>query len=133
MDEAEPARNPDEPIPASALFTPIELTVITLAARTSLEGRPCAVSGRFLRRARGTLLGERPPNPLADPRLEALRRLACYAFASGGAVSPREAEAARAAGISQAQINGIIRMIGSVGRHRDRRRERPGRRRKVAV
>lgn len=111
----------DEPLPASAVFTPIEMKVITLAAQTVMQGRPCAVSARFLRRFRSTVFGQRPPNPLADPQLEALRRLACYTFASGGNVSSREAEAARAAGVSQNQIDGIARMIGSIGRRRDRR------------
>jgi hypothetical protein len=118
-----------EPVPAGSQFTPIEMKVLTLAAQTVLQGRPCAVSARFLRRFRSTVLGERPPNPLADPRLEALRRLACYAFASGGAVSEREAGAARDAGISQAQVDGIVRMVGSVGRRRDPRRRLLRRRR----
>jgi len=119
------------PALADAVFSPIEMKVLTLAAHTVLQGRSCAIGARFLRRFRSTVLGERPPTPLADPRLEALRRLACYVFASGGHVSPKEAEAARAADISQAQIDALTRMSRTLGRHRDRRRGLLRRRRKA--
>lgn len=61
-----------------------------------------------LRRAVERLLGLPVTLPLADPRLEALRRLAVAARLGGRRVAAREAEAARAAGLTPFQVDAVL-------------------------
>ena len=62
-------------IPAPA-FTPIELSVITLARS---DGASTLRPRTWLTRLAATLFGVGRPNPLADPHLEALRRFTIVA------------------------------------------------------
>lgn len=61
---------------AKPAFTPVELSVITLAA---IDGASTIRPRSWLSRLAARLFGVGRPNPLADPRLEALRRFAIVA------------------------------------------------------
>lgn len=94
------------------IFTPLEREVIALAAGSAR--RECAGSGRgplarFAAAAVRLLTGNET-RPLANPRLEALRRLVCAAFASGGRLGDRALAAAREHGLSQKQIAELARL-----------------------
>lgn len=105
---------------AAGMFTATELQVIALAAGAPGACEECGDAsprGRGLwRRLRG-LFALYTPAPLADPRLEALRRLACNDFAAR-ARKPALREAALAAGVSAEQID---RLAGIAARWRGRR------------
>ncbi len=68
------APRPVAPAPAPApAFTPVELSVISLAR---VDGLATLRPRNWLTRLAERLFGVGRPNPLADPRLEALRRFA---------------------------------------------------------
>lgn len=97
----------------SILFGSTERAVIALAQRSG--GRECAgVTRGPVLRALGRLIDAVDPQhrvrPLANPRLEALRRLACASFATAGAPEERHLETARAAGLSEIEIEGLRRL-----------------------
>lgn len=89
-DEAGTAAPGTEPV-----FTPLELSVVALAARdTAWSVRPRT---RFVRIVEA-LFGIRRSNPLANPRLEALRRFAVIVRSMRGRLPASELEAFLAAG-----------------------------------
>ncbi len=92
---------------SALLFTPLELLVIGVGARDR-----AARAHRESRLARlGRLLfGIEAPTPFADARLEALRSLA-FASKRGGRRAERAIAAARAAGITHAQIEQLVSTV----------------------
>ncbi|MBY8822364.1 hypothetical protein [Sphingomonas colocasiae] len=91
-DEATSAAPGTEPV-----FSALEMSVVALAARdTAWSVRPRT---RFVRIVEA-LFGIRRSNPLANPRLEALRRFAVIARTVRGAVPAPELQAFFAAGFS---------------------------------
>jgi len=102
-------------VPASSL-TPLEWSVVSLARRDSIGSldRP----GRW-----GSLLRAwlRSPNPmLADPRLEALRRMAVLTWHYGFTVPTREVADFLAAGFSSDQYEAMAVGIGNAQQSRPR-------------
>jgi hypothetical protein len=94
------------------LFTDIERQVIVLAASSRRE---CvSVSSNPVRRGLDWLVrklaGDTSGNPLANERLEALRRLACTSFATDGQPAETSIRSALQAGFSRDQIEGLKRL-----------------------
>lgn len=89
-------------------FSALEWSVIALAKRDPLRslGRP----GR-LSRAMGSLFGLGTRSALADPRLEALRRLAVLAWHRGFALPLAEIDRFLAAGFEEAQIETLVESV----------------------
>ena len=87
----------DEPVGTAAVFTPVERSVIALAR---IDGPSSIRSPRLLARLARRLFGIGPANPLANPRLEALRRFAILARSSRGRPPRREIELFLAAGFT---------------------------------
>ncbi len=82
-------------------FSALEWSVVALAQRDSLAS--LEAPGR-LSVALGVIFGGDRPNPrLADPRLEALRRISVHAWRKGYAVPLSELRAFHAAGFSEDQ------------------------------
>jgi hypothetical protein len=79
------------------VFTTTEHHAIAVARG---DGRWSVHPRTLLTRLAGALFGVRPPNPLADPRLEALRRFAVLARVSNGDVPGDEIERFLAAGFT---------------------------------
>lgn len=100
-----------DPVPAS--LSPIEWSVVALAQKDRLSSidRPGRISI-----AMGRLFGSRRNPDLADPRLEALRRLAVIAWHRGYAIHSSEIHAFKAAGFSMAQYELVL---ASISRGRD--------------
>lgn len=96
------------------IFTELERQVIALAATSATHecGGSGGISSRIASAASRLLTGAKP-RPLANPRLEALRRLACAVFASGGRAGDRVLRLASEAGLSQAQIAELSRLASS--------------------
>lgn len=95
---------------ASATVTPtgfsaIEWSVIAMAKRDTL--RSLTTPGR-VSRAMGSLFGLGAASRLADPRLEALRRLAVYAWRRGFALPTGEIARFLEAGYTEAQIETLV-------------------------
>ena len=91
--------------PVASAFSPLEWSVIALARNESL--RSLDQPGR-LSRAVGSLFGMDASSSLADPRLEALRRLAVYAWHRGFALPLREIERFLGSGFVEAQIEALV-------------------------
>jgi hypothetical protein len=89
-------------------FTPLEWNVIALAKRDSL--RSLTQPGR-LARAMGSLFGSGTSSVLADPRLEALRRMAVHAWRRGFAVPMSEIQRFLTAGFTEAQIETLVNSV----------------------
>lgn len=96
-----------------ARLSPLEWSVVALAQTEKLSSinRP----GR-LAVAMHRLFGLTSANELADPRLEALRRLAVIAWHRGYAVHSSEIHAFKQAGFSMAQYELVL---ASISRGRD--------------
>ena len=97
------------------IFDPVERQVIALAAGSASRecgGTASGPVGRFAASAMRLLTGAEV-RPLANPRLEALRRLACAAFATGGRAGERVMAAAREAGLSQEQSAELTRLASA--------------------
>ncbi len=98
-DETKTAAPGPEPV-----FTALELHVLALAARdTAWSVRPRT---RFVRIAEA-LFGIRRPNPLANPRLEALRRFAVVARYLRDRLPAYEIDAFLAAGFSRRAVSAL--------------------------
>jgi hypothetical protein len=97
--------------PPATGFSALEWSVIAFAERDGVRSleQPGRVS-----RAMGSLFGLRTPSPLADPRLEALRRLAVLAWRHGFALPAAEIERFLSAGFVEAQIETLV---DSITRH----------------
>ena len=88
----------------AARFTPLEARVITMADHDRLEtGRPLSRLGR----AFDAIFGIKRAAPLADPKLEALRRFTVVARLAEGRLPEREIEAFTAAGFSPLQARAL--------------------------
>ncbi|MEG3089563.1 hypothetical protein [Sphingomonas sp. PB4P5] len=99
-------------------FTALEWSVIALAKNDTLAS--LATPGR-LSRALGGVFGLSTASRLADPKLEALRRLSVHAWRRGFALPMTEINRFIAAGFAEAQIETLVtsitgQRIGSKGR-----------------
>jgi hypothetical protein len=99
-------------------FTALEWSVIALAKNDSLGS--LATPGR-LSRALGGVFGLSTASRLADPKLEALRRLSVHAWRRGFALPMAEINRFVAAGFSEGQIETLVtsitgQRIGTKGR-----------------
>lgn len=118
---AAPLLAPDGPatdrVVAPALDT-LEWEVVHLAARD----RPSSLrpQGRLGRLAK-TLFGWKTDQRLADPRLEALRRIAVLSWRRGYSIESHEVSAFVAAGFSAAQYELVVDHIGAIRMDRRRR------------
>lgn len=89
-------------------FSALEWSVIALSQRDSL--RSLATPGR-MSRALGGLFGRGTASRLADPRLEALRRVAVYARYRGFALPVTEVSAFTENGFSEAQMEMLVTSV----------------------
>ncbi|HVF95328.1 MAG TPA: hypothetical protein VM900_13525 [Sphingomonas sp.] len=89
-------------------FSALEWSVIALAKRDTL--RSLDQPGR-LSRALGGLFGAGANSRLADPRLEALRRMAVHAWRRGFALPVAEIERFIAAGFDEAQMETLVTSV----------------------
>jgi hypothetical protein len=98
-----------DPVPATTGLSALEWSVVAIARgeRLSSLKRP----GRIAL-AMGTLFGARPRMPLADPRLEALRRLSVLAWHRGDNLPRSEITRFLAAGFSTHQFETLLTSIG---------------------
>ncbi len=97
-------------------FSSLEWTVILLAAGDTL--RSLRTPSR-LSRALGTVLGRGTESSLADPRLEALRRAAVFAWRKAS-VPAAEVERFLQAGFEPAQLNVLATSIAAATANQDR-------------
>jgi hypothetical protein len=93
----------------AAQFDALELSVVALARRDSL--RSLRTPGRIAK-AMAVLFGSTSENPIADPRLEALRRMAVHGWHRGFAVPASEILRFTAAGFSADQLELLLTSIG---------------------
>ena len=107
MDAGRRAADP-APIAPPAELGPAESLAVALGARDGISSLHS--DGRLARWSRA-LFGLGPRRPLADPRLESLRRLAVRLRLQPGRAAG-EIEAARRAGYSDRQIAAIARKLG---------------------
>lgn len=94
-------------------FTPVEQEVVLLAISRVNECHYCVAAHSFVADAMSKVPTEvtdaiRADQPIADAKLEALRRFAATMTESRGNPSPADAEAFLAAGYSETHILGII-------------------------
>ena len=88
----------------TARFTPLEAKVIALSSRDRIETvRERSRVGRLL----DALFGIRRSAPLADPKLESLRRFTILARLADGRLPEREIEQFLAAGYSPLQARAL--------------------------
>lgn len=98
--------------PKRATFSPLEWTVIMLAKGDSLAS--LRTPGR-LSRALGSVLGLGAKSRLADPRLEALRRLSVHAWQRATSLPAVEVMRFLQAGFNSAQLGTLLRSITAAG------------------
>lgn len=123
---AEPAAAPatvsvsarHDPVPQKASLSALEWSVVALAQRDSLASlhRPGRVA-----MALAALFGGHRDTRLADPRLEALRRVSVHAWYRGFAVPASAVDAFYEAGFTQDHLELVIT---SINRGRSQRRRR---------
>lgn len=102
-------RRPPAKRAPSASFSALEWSVVALARRDSLGS--LRSPGR-LAKAMAVVFGGTSENPIADPRLEALRRMAVQAWHRGFAVAESEMARFFAAGFSADQFELLLTSIG---------------------
>ena len=100
------------PPPAEVGFSPLEWSVIALARN---EGLSTLKQPSRITKAVGSLFGTWRNSQLADPRLEALRRMAVLAWRKGWLVPLSEIRAFKAAGFT---IEHYETLQASIGRGR---------------
>lgn len=100
-----------------ASFSPLEWSVIALAKKDSL--RSLSKPGR-VSRAFGSLFGLGTRSTLADPRLEALRRLAVLAWRRGFALPLVEIDRFVDAGFTEAHIETLVESVTGIHVGHDR-------------
>lgn len=108
----------------TATLSALEWSVVALARRDSLSS--LRQPGRIAM-AMGTLFGERPNPRLADPRLEALRRIAVLSWHHGYTVDGDEVRAFLDAGFDLRQYELVVDSIAA-----DRARATSARARRAA-
>lgn len=101
-----------------ARFSALEWSVIAIAARDRISS--LAEPGR-LSVALGNLFGKRPNKRLADPKLEALRRMAVLSWHHSFTVPAREIKAFLAAGFTVDQYETMLESISAANISRKRR------------
>jgi hypothetical protein len=89
-------------------FSPLEWTVISLARRDKLGSLQAPGP---MARAFGSLFGLGRQSSLADPRLEALRRIAVHAWHKGYTLPVSEIKRFLAAGFSAAQVETLLASV----------------------
>lgn len=97
----------------------LEWSVVALAQRDSLSS--LRAPGRLAQAMAVIFGGGRPENPVADPRLEALRRVSVHAWHRGFAVPESETRGFYEAGYSPDQLE---LLLTSISRARNARRRR---------
>jgi hypothetical protein len=97
----------EAPAPARS-FSPLEWLVIALAERDHIGS--LEVPGRIAM-ALGRIFGSRDEPRLADPRLEALRRLAVLAWHRGFNVPPSELAAFQSAGFTTGHAETLLQTV----------------------
>ena len=111
----------DRPVPSDGALTPLEREVVGIGRADAQDGAIVSGAGRLIDRLRGSaaqIAGRRRTPPLADPRLEALRR-----FAQRAALGHEEVAdigALRHAGFAVSQIvmaARLARQPGADGAH----------------
>ena len=107
-----------DPIPVTATLTALERSVVALAKRDALSS--LREPGR-LATAIAAVFGGSRDNRLADPRLEALRRVSVYAWRHGFAVPASEVDAFLEAGFDAEQLE---LLVTSINHDRNARRHR---------
>lgn len=110
---------PDAAPAEGAGFSALEWSVIALARRDPF--RSVTDPGRIAR-AMGSLFGLGTASRLADERLEALRRLAVFAWRRGFALPQSEIDRFLAAGFTLAQLERLVESV--TGLHIEPRRAR---------
>ncbi len=105
-----------KPAPAIS-FSALEWSVVALARRDSLAS--LRTPGRIAK-AMAAVFGSSSENPIADPRLEALRRMAVQGWHRGFAVPESEMARFFKAGFSANQLELLLTSIS-----RDRAARRP--------
>lgn len=104
MQAAAPRPLHPEPLP------PFAASIVALARGDSIRG--LNVPGRIAR-ALGRLFGLERPAPLADPALEAMRRVAVHFWHNREGVPAEERDAFHAAGFSGAQFAAFLTLIAT--------------------
>ena len=104
--------------PASG-FSALEWSVIAIAQRDTL--RSLGTPGR-MSRALGTVFGLGTASRLADPKLEALRRIAVLSWRRGYAIASAEVKAFLASGYSPAFYELVVDTIAAARQAESRRR-----------
>jgi len=91
-------------------FSPLEWKVIALARRDRLSSlaEPGPIS-----RALGGLFGLGSNSRLADPKLEAVRRIAVHAWHKGYTLPISEIAAFKAEGFTSAQVETLLASVGT--------------------
>lgn len=105
--------------PKPAGFSALEWSVIAIAQRDTLAS--LKTPGRMAR-ALGGVFGRGPSSRLADPKLEALRRLAVHARHRGFAVPVEEIAQFHAVGFSKEQMETLITSVTGIRVGQDERR-----------
>jgi hypothetical protein len=105
-------------VPPKASLSALEWSVVALAQRDSLSS--LRTPGR-LATALAVLFGGRTDNRLADPRIEALRRVSVHAWYHGFAIPASEVEGFYSVGFTPDHLELVIT---SIGRSRSQRRRR---------
>jgi hypothetical protein len=107
-----------DPVPPKASLSALEWSVVELAQRDTLSS--LRTPGRIAT-ALAVLFGGRSDNRLADPRLEALRRVSVHAWYHGFAIPESEIEGFYSAGFTPDHLELVVTSI-SRGRSQRRRR-----------
>lgn len=119
---AEPvAAIPVAPRSASASLSALEWSVVAIARKDRMSS--LRTPGRIAM-AMGAVFGDRPNPRLADPRLEALRRIAVLSWHHGYTVPSHAVHEFLAAGFSPAQYELIVDSIGVTRREPQQERLR---------
>ena len=114
--DAIPAQAAEATAADAGTFSAVELRVIDFAERVDAtrEIAPNGRLGRFVEWALGIRLGR----PLADPRLESLRRFASLAHHHRDAVGENDVRSLIDAGYSSGQAYGLLAYMLTPGRQR---------------
>lgn len=94
---------------AEPVLTRLERRVVDIVRKDSLKTlKPRRERGRLAR----MLLGPEPVSPsFANPRLEAIRRVAVHGWQQGIAIPARALGEARAAGLTRGEIDAVLDII----------------------